>query len=96
MKAPTASWASVGRGRRVKPGGVDEELIDVRPDALCMVVGEVRRQVFDRRAHLGGGAQPTQYDVRRFERTAATHSARLGEPTERRIGQTAPELGRSM
>jgi len=30
------------------------------------------------------------------ERTAATHSARLGVPTERRIGQTDPELGRSI
>lgn len=30
------------------------------------------------------------------ERTAATHNARLGVPTERRIGQTDPEFGRSM
>ena len=30
------------------------------------------------------------------ERTAATHSARLGVPTERRIGRADPELGRSM
>ena len=30
------------------------------------------------------------------ERTAATRSARLGVPTERRIGRAAPELGRSM
>ncbi len=30
------------------------------------------------------------------ERTAATHSARLGVPTERRIGQTDPELRHSM
>lgn len=30
------------------------------------------------------------------ERTAATHNARLAVPTGRRIGQTDPELGRSM
>jgi AAA domain/TrwC relaxase len=38
-------------------------------------------------------AQALQVEV---EQAAAAHSARLGVPTERRIGQTDPELGRRM